>query len=45
MATPVSVRWKGFVDALIEFGDQFTFYLRCIGSVPKTIKSYGGQVV
>lgn len=49
MVTPiphaVRRRWKTFVDVLIEFGDQFTFYLRCIGSVPKTLKSYGGQVV
>jgi phospholipid/cholesterol/gamma-HCH transport system permease protein len=49
MVTPIPPavrrRWKNLVDTLIEFGDQFTFYLRCIGSVPKTLKSYGGQVV
>ncbi|MFC4945943.1 MlaE family ABC transporter permease [Pseudonocardia sp. GCM10023141] len=43
--TALSSRFRRVTDALVEFGDQFAFYARCVASVPKTLKSYGGQVV
>ncbi|WP_031469083.1 MlaE family ABC transporter permease [Sciscionella sediminilitoris] len=45
MRRVVVLQGRRFVDALAELGDQFVFYLRSLGAVPKAIRSYWQQVV